>query len=109
MSFQRLIRNAQWSITICLAFSTHLTIADQFVELTAEFEGTFWPLHGPESRRLYTTKCIVGHKSWMLQGDFGRNCTTTYWYNGTNLIEHTLITKNLQPPDHVAVVRMPVT
>src|ERR1017187_10417409 len=89
-------KTRKWTGVICLVLSWVLdTTAAQFVETAAEIEGTFWPRQGTESRRNYTTRCVVGTNAWLLEGDFSRNSTETYWFTGTNLIKRAVITKKL--------------
>jgi hypothetical protein len=86
----------KWSVIIYLVLSwVPNTKAAQFVEAAVEMEGMFWSRQGTESRRIYTTRCVVGTNTWLLEGDFARNSTTTYWFTGTNSIKHTVITKKL--------------
>src|SRR5262245_33801903 len=93
----------KWSMIIYLVLSwAPNTKPAQFVEVDVEMEGINWSRQGTESRKNYTTRCVVGTNAWMLEGDFARNSTTTYWFTGTNLIKHTVITKRLPElqPEH---------
>ena len=84
-----------------------LCAAEQFVQLTAEIEINDWDywfftdkIHRypgedhptsifTESR---TRHCVVGTNTWMIESSFPTS-TATWWFTGTNLIEHMLITK----------------
>jgi hypothetical protein len=89
--------------------------AAQFVELTAEVELNDWDYWffsdrigrypgeaGVPSifRESQSRRCVVGEDTWMIESDFP-TVKVTRWFTGTNIIEHTVITK--QTPD--AVVR----
>ena len=77
----------------CLSSPIQLAAA-QFVDLTGEIEVTEWNSKGV---RTWPTlvHCVVGTNSWQMDGDFSRNATVTLWFTGTNLVEHSVVTKNL--------------
>ncbi len=89
----------------------------QFIEIKAELElddwdGAFffdklghWPGYDhPPS--LFTTnltrRCVVGAKAWMLESA-SANANVTYWFTGTNIIEHSVVTRR---PPHELVKQM---
>ena len=74
----------KWIMFVCLPLWTPDTEAGQFVEVIAEIEGTFWPEQGATSRRTFSTRCVIGTNIWMLEGDFQRNATRTYWFSCVN-------------------------
>src|SRR5436309_11372815 len=97
----------RWALMFCLLFSHHHGVA-QYVELTAEIEIDTWdfwffsdkingyPLEdSPPSvfRKGFPVRLVVGTNTWMMQGDFSKNAKMTRWFNATNVIEHSLITK----------------
>jgi hypothetical protein len=99
-----------WALALSLLSSLYCCTA-QYVELKAEIEindwdGWFffdklgrWPgsEHPPSvfSGRS-TERCVVGANTWMLE-TISENITLSYWFTGTNIIEHTLIAR--QTPD----------
>ena len=87
--------------------------AGQYIEIKADLEiddwdGSFffdkighWPGYDhPPS--LFTTnlnrRCVVGANTWMLESA-SANASVTYWFTGTNITEHSLVTSRL--PDEV--------
>ena len=98
----------RWLFVLCL-LSPLQPAAAQFVELTAEiaFEGwDSWLFfdrldasgHDKPSSVFttnYPVRCIVGADTWMLEFA-SENAMTTYWFTGTNIIEHTVITKEMR-------------
>jgi hypothetical protein len=83
----------------------------QFVEVTTETELTDWdylflsdrarkdPAESGASsifNETRTRRCVFGTNLWMIESKLP-DFTVTYWFTGTNIIEHTLITK--QPAD----------
>ena len=93
---------------ICLLFPLHCE-AEQFVELTAEIDFDDWDYRLFKDRinndpgqthlmlpSIFTTnssvRCVVGTNTWMIEFD-SENAKTTYWFTGTNIIEHSVITK----------------
>jgi len=57
---------------------------DRFVEVTAEMDFYDW---GTRSHDPWTIRCIVGARSWRMDGDFIRGARTAYWFTGSNLVE----------------------
>lgn len=92
------IRN--WTVAFCLPLLVARTGAAQFVEVTADVDSTCWPAQGGETHSALTVKCIVSTNSWMIDGSFARNGTATFWFTGTNLIQHTVVTKGLRQEDN---------
>src|SRR5262245_54225096 len=85
----------------------------QFVELKTEIEAQDWdywffcdrigkyPGQGDVPSiftEIQTRRCVVGSKIWMIESDLP-TFRVTYWFTGTNVIEHTMITK--ETPDEV--------
>jgi hypothetical protein len=116
----------RWAWLLCLL----LTLpgeAEQFVELTAEIEVNDWDYwffsdsidrnHGTEYTpsifpKSVTVRCIVGINTWLMEGDFSMNAKVTWWFTGTNLIGHSVITKQLADPPRIpnflVMIRPPV-
>ncbi len=83
--------------------------AAQFVELKVDIEmdqWSFWflederrPVTRPEERRTglfpesRMVRCVIGTNTWMMEGGFSSNAKVTYWFTGTNIIEHSVITE----------------
>src|SRR6266487_3481670 len=97
----------KWALTLCLLFSLQHGVA-QYVELTAEIEidtGDVWVFSDKINRysledslpsvfrKGFPVRLVVGTNTWMMQGDFSKNAKVTRWFNATNVIEHSLITK----------------
>jgi hypothetical protein len=105
-------RARRWALMLYLLLPP-LCGAAQFVELTAEVELSDWdywffsdrigkypgeagvPTIFRESR---TRRCVVGKDTWMIESE-GPTYKVTRWFTGTNIIEHTVITK--ETPDAV--------
>jgi hypothetical protein len=72
----------------------------QFVEVYLQIEGTSWPLDSSgqqsEHHRIYNARCVFGSSNWLIEGEFTLNAKETWWCTGTNIIKHTLITKELR-------------
>jgi len=64
----------------------------QFVTVTASVEVTYWDRQAAASY-LCNVQCVVGTNSWQMDGDFSSNSQTTYWFTGTNIIEHSTVNK----------------
>jgi hypothetical protein len=66
----------------------------QFVDLQAEIQVSDWHT---KDLNTWTTQihCLVGTNSWQMDGDFSRNAKLTYWFTGTNIIEESVITKDV--------------
>jgi len=76
-----------------LAFVTSLTTAmAQFVEVTADIEIIDWSNHA--SHRSWTVRCLVGTNSWQIDDDFYLGGHNTYWFTGTNIVEHSVLAKD---------------
>jgi hypothetical protein len=100
------IQARRWAFVLCLLLPSFCG-AGQFVELTAEVELNDWdywffsdgigkypgqtgvPSIFTESQ---TRRCVVGEDTWMIESDFP-TFKVTRWFTGTNIIEHTVITK----------------
>jgi len=67
----------------------------QFISVTADIEFTDWDAASARPHHC-TVQCVVGTNSWQMGGDFSVNSQTTYWFTGTNLIEHSVVTRLLQ-------------
>jgi hypothetical protein len=82
-----------WILSCCLIVAGPPAVA-QFVELTAEIEVSEW-----RARDVTTwptaIRCVVGTNSWQMEGDFSENARVTYWFTGTNIVEHHVVTKKL--------------
>jgi hypothetical protein len=66
----------------------------QFVDVAAEVEFTEWYSVGAKPYH-WVVRCVVGTNSWQMDGDFSSNARTTYWFTGTNIIEHSVVIKAL--------------
>lgn len=109
-----LIKQVQgWALILCL-LAPFRSGAAQFVELTAEIQCCDWDYMffcdrlgkypgeaGTPSifTKTQTGRCVVGDDTWMIESTF-QTFDTTRWFTGTNIIAHTVITK--QPPDALA-------
>ena len=61
----------------------------QYVDLTAEIEFYRWSTSTPATTQ--TIRCVVGTNTWQMEGDFCGNCKRSYWFNGREIIEHSVI------------------
>src|ERR1051326_202701 len=82
--------------------------AKPFVEVTAELQADDWDYwfftdrivgdSGPGGAQsifresLVVTRCVVGSDTWMIEHVW-TNATVTYWFTGTNIIEHSVVRK----------------
>ena len=82
-----------WVLLACMIGPGHFARA-QFVDLKAEVEVSDW---NPKGVRTWNSAihCAVGTNSWQMDGDFSRNSSVTYRFTGTNLIEDSVVTKDL--------------
>jgi len=67
----------------------------QYVDLTAEIEFYSWSTATPTKTQ--TIRCVVGTNTWQMEGDFCRNCKATYWFNGREIIVHSVVDRALSP------------
>ncbi len=105
----------RWALIFCLLLPLHC-VGGRFVELVAEVDLHDWDywlfkdrINNDPGRShltlpsIFTTnsmmRCVVGTNKWMMEFN-SENATTTYWFTGTNIIEHTVITKDIpgRPP-----------
>ena len=91
MNVLHLLRN-RLLLKVVLLFCALAQARAQFVTVTASVEVTYW---GREAAvpYLWNVRCVVGTNSWQMDGDFSSNSQTTYWFTGTNIIEHSTVTK----------------
>jgi len=81
--------------------------ASAFVELTVEIEANDWDYWFFSDRigrypgeegvpsiftKSRTTRCVVGADTWLIESEFP-SFKNTWWFTGTNIIAHTLVTK----------------
>lgn len=109
----------KWSLGVALMLPLSCA-AEKFVEINAELEINDWDYRfwvdgnhiaaPPEdkSRSIFTkpgtVHCIVGTNSWMVesgQSNAAHNYTITYWFTGTNIVNHTI-----ERPDGVQTTRI---
>jgi hypothetical protein len=66
----------------------------QFADLKAEVEVADWRSNGFNT---WTTAvhCVVGTNCWQIDGSFSKNANITYWFTGTNLLEESVVTKDV--------------
>jgi hypothetical protein len=65
------------------------------VELSAQIEMTSWSKPGEETppsahTQTWTTHCVVGTNTWLIEGNFSPNKKETWWLAGTNFIVQTV-------------------
>lgn len=68
----------------------------QFVEVTAEIETIQWSGHFKDKPPVvhfntWTTRCVVGTNSWLIEQDFGGITHDAWWYTGSNITAHTVL------------------
>ncbi len=82
-----------WTLLLAAILPAQFASA-QFVDLQAEIQVSDWHT---KDLNTWTTQihCLVGTNSWQMDGDFSRNARLTYWFTGTNIIEQSVITKDL--------------
>lgn len=102
-----------WSTAGLLLLAAGITaepIAAEFVKLTVELhieDWSYWSLEdgrreeestrNPESifRKPSVVELVVGTNRWMMRSDFYRNADVTRWFLGSNIVEETVITREL--------------
>jgi len=92
---------SRWTVLLCLLplYPVESGTA-QFVELTSEIETFIWPFRDATGEttdnltsRTWTIRCVLGTNSWLIEGDFIANGKETWWFTGTNMIRHSVITQ----------------
>src|ERR1041385_5834303 len=96
-------RECSAAVCLLVMFAVHHTFA-QLVEVTAEIELISWHSKDAagqpvENRRIYSSRCVVGTNTWLIETDFVANAKETWWFIGTNIAKHTVITKKLPKPE----------
>lgn len=105
----------KWAVLFFLLLSIQRGAA-QFVELMAEIQIDDWDYtffqaehrrQPPETQKsifnkAYSVRCVVGTNTWMIEGEFITNGKKTYWFTGSNIVAHTVITKQLPDPPKLA-------
>lgn len=96
----------RWALLLCLAPVLSARAAE-FVELTVEIQCCDWDYRffsdrnrkdAPEASapglftESQTRRCVIGIDTWMMESTFPSS-KDTVWFTGTNIVEHTLITK----------------
>jgi hypothetical protein len=66
----------------------------QFVDLKAEVELSDSLSKGMNTWTR-TVHCVVGTNCWQIDANFSRNASVTYWFTGTNILEESVITKDV--------------
>src|SRR6478672_533531 len=100
----------KWMLVLLLGLLPLHHYAAQFVELVAEMRFEDWDYlifrdrinNRPEESMNWSSifrtnsfvRCVVGLKTWMMEFD-SENSRTTYWFTGTNIISHSVITKEI--------------
>lgn len=92
-----------------LLFLTEQTMA-QRLEVSFQLDITVWP-HSTEQvtehQRIYFGRGIFDPAGWLIQGNFSLSGKQTWWCNGTNIFEQTLITKQLPESTRKTIASLP--
>lgn len=83
--------------------------AGELVEITGELELTSWHRQDAagrpvENRRIHKTRCVVGTNTWLIESDFVQNAHETWWFIGTNIAKHTVITSELPEQEKKRII-----
>jgi len=109
MKRTRAIRTNKWAVTVYLGLLlARYGAAEQFVELSVNLEtvdfyypdqARFSPADGGQfpgsTTNSQTLRCVVGADRWLIAGEPGTLCwnaRVTFWFTGTNVVEHDVIT-----------------
>jgi hypothetical protein len=88
-----LLIGVQQGFVLCsLLFLLPNARAAQFVEVSATITVITWPGEMLETRRTYTTHCVVGQDTWFFEGGL-HNAITENWWTGSNVVQRTAETK----------------
>jgi len=92
-----LVRILAVILSFCILFPIQHGAA-QVVELRAEIETTIWPFKDAAGElaenltsRTRNLRCLVGTNSWLIETD-QENSKDTWWFTGTNMIWHVVVT-----------------
>src|SRR5258706_4879189 len=83
-----------WIALLCVLLPL-LPAAAQFVDVSADVEFTEWH-SGTVTPHHWAVRCVVGTNTWQMDGSFSRNAKTTYWFTGTNIIQHSVVNKQFE-------------
>jgi len=89
------------AVCLWLLFTPNKSPA-QFVEVCAEVQITSWHMKDPagqpiEKRGSFRTRCVVGTNAWSIEHDYIANGEESWWFTGSNLVKHVVITKEIPP------------
>jgi hypothetical protein len=88
-------------LSVALLPSLLLTIAQssaQNVEVVFRLDVTVWPHSNDqqtEHRKIYNGRCIFGTGGWLIERGNSLDTKTTWWCDGTNIFQQSMITKEL--------------
>jgi len=68
--------------------------AAENVEITAELD-SFYPSGTTTNHFSVTVICVVSTNHWFIRGNFLRNADVYFWFTGTNVVEHKIITDSM--------------
>jgi hypothetical protein len=92
-----LVQRLAVALSFCILFPLQCGVA-QVVELRAEIETTIWPFKDAAGElaenltsRTRNLRCLVGTNSWLIETD-QENSKHTWWFTGTNMIWHVVVT-----------------
>jgi len=86
------------AIGLALAVSVTAGGAAQFVDLTANIETVRWINgYGEKPPRVqttsWTTHCVVGTNSWLIEQQSGEYTRDSWWFTGSNVVAHSVVLK----------------
>jgi hypothetical protein len=80
-------------LALLLALLSARAGAAQFVDIVAKIDAISWPGGMIETRKIYTTHCVIGLETWFFEGDFRDNAIIGNWWIGSNVIHRAVGTK----------------
>jgi hypothetical protein len=83
-----------WGAAVGL-FIAFQVCAAQYVHLTAEIETVSREPGAGAIRHTWEVRCVVGTNCWQMDGEFLKGAKSAWWFTGTNLIEHVVLTNDI--------------
>lgn len=109
-------RSRKWICVLSLISSVFCSAA-QFVDVTVQLECNDWGYWFLQDQRSgsgrdtifnepATVHCIIGTNTWLMEGDFHVNAFVRRQFTGTNLIEETVVTRELSESESKRIAQV---
>ena len=80
-------------LSLLTMMATRIHAAEN-VEITAELD-SFYPSGTTTNHFSVTVTCIVSTNNWFIRGNFLTSADAYFWFTGTNVVEHRVITDSM--------------